>query len=192
MPHQTGSHSDSDLRHQDLLAVAARQREAATVVAPARLRRTLALLMAVVISGALSQAMAPVSSFAASHVNVFSADVPMATEDILTTRTHEYRPAGSVRRVAQLMVPAGAHWKTDVISGSVMLTVASGALHVAIGDGTARIVHPSGADMDDELAPGESVMLFARDRLVMRGGGFSSRGTSVRIRSSRRSSASVD
>ena len=97
MPHQTGSHSDSDLRHQDLLAVAARQREAATVVAPARLRRTLALLMAVVISGALSQATAPVSSFAASHVNVFSADIPMATEDILTTRTHEYRPAGSVR-----------------------------------------------------------------------------------------------
>ena len=25
--------------------------------------------------------------------------------------------------------------------------------------------------MDHELAPGESVMLFARDRLVMRGGG---------------------
>lgn len=171
MPHPTGSHRVRDLRRQDLVAIAAPQRQAATSVAPALPRRTLAVLMAMVTAVALSQATMPASSFAASHVNVFSADIPMATEVVLTTGTYEYPPAGSVRTVAQLTVPAGAHWKTDVSSGSVMLTVASGALQVAISDGTARIVHPSGADTLHELTPGESVMLFARDRLVMRGGG---------------------
>ena len=170
MPHSTGSNEVRDLRCQDQIVVTARQRLAA-VAARALLRRSPALLMAVVIAVALSQATVPVSSFAASHVNVFSADVPMATEDILTTRTHEYRPAGSVRTVAQLTVPAGAHWKTDVSSGSVMLTVASGALRVGLDDGVAWIVHPSGAGSLHELTPGASVMLFARDRLVMRGSG---------------------
>jgi hypothetical protein len=170
MPHPTGNPKARDPRRQDQFAVAALH-QAATVVAPALLRRTLALLMAMVITGALSQATVPVSSFAASHVNVFSADIPKATEDVLTTGAYDYRPAGSVRSVAQLTVPAGAHWKTDGSDGSVMLTMAAGALQVAISDGTARIVHPSGADTLHELAPGASVMLFARDRLVMRGSG---------------------
>ena len=125
MPHPTGSHRVRDLRRQDLFAVAALQRQAVTSVARALPRRSLALLMAIVITGALSQATAPVLSFAASHVNIFSADIPMATEEILTKGTHEYRPAGSVRTVAQLTVPAGAHWKTDGSDGSLMLTVAS-------------------------------------------------------------------
>jgi hypothetical protein len=127
--------------------------------------------MATVITVALSQATVPVSSFAASHVNVFSADIPRATEDVLTAGAYDYQPAGSVRTVAQLTVPAGAHWKTDVSSGSVMLTMASGALRVGLDDGIAWIVHPSGAGSLHELTPGASVMLFARDRLVMRGSG---------------------
>jgi hypothetical protein len=170
MPHPAATDRLDELRRQDLFAVAARLRPAAGLT-PALRRRTLALLMAVVITGALSQATAPVSSFAASHVNVFSAEIPRATEEILTTGTYDYRPAGSVRTVAQLTVPAGAHWKTDGSGGSVMLTVASGALQVAISEGTARIVDPSGADTLHELAPGESIVLFARYRLVMRGAG---------------------
>src|SRR4051794_27965016 len=109
MPHPTGSHKERDLRPRDLFAVASHHRQAATSAAPAMLRRTLAVLMAMVTVGALSQAPAPVSSFAASHVNVFSAEIPRATEEVLTTGTYDSRPAGSVRTVAQVMVPAGAH-----------------------------------------------------------------------------------
>src|SRR4051812_39023700 len=117
MPHPAATDRLDELRRQDLFAVAARLRPAAGLT-PALRRRTLALLMAMVITGALSQATAPVSSFAASHVTVFSAETPRATKKILTTGTYDYRPAGSVRTVAQLTVPAGAHWKTDGSGGS--------------------------------------------------------------------------
>jgi hypothetical protein len=122
-------------------------------------------------AGALAQAPPPASTFAASHGNVFAADIPLASEEVLATTPHSYRPAGSVRTVAQLTVPVGAHWVTDVGSGSLTLTVASGALRVALDGGTAWIAHPSGTDALHELTPGTSVVLVARDRLVMHGRG---------------------
>src|SRR3954465_16032485 len=99
MPHPTGSHKERDLRPRDLFAVASHHRPAATSAAPAMLRRTLAELVAMVTAGACSQAAAPGSSFAASHVYVFSTEAPRATEEVLTTGTYDYRPAGSVRTV---------------------------------------------------------------------------------------------
>lgn len=165
------SHMVRDLRREGLLAIATREHPITTHMTPALPRRTLAVLMALVTAVAVSQATGPTLSVAASHVNVFSTEVPMATEAVLTTSRHEYRPAGSVRTMAQLIVPPDAHWETQVSSGSLLLTVASGALQVAISEGTGWIVHPSGAETFHELTPGESVVLVARDRLVMRAGG---------------------
>jgi hypothetical protein len=109
--------------------------------------QVLTILIATAAAGALSQATLPVASFAASHGTVFAADGPEATEEILATTPHPYRPAGST-------------W-----------SVASGALQVAVSDGSARIVRPSGSTTLPELTPGESVTLFTRDRLVLRGRG---------------------
>ena len=116
--------------------------------------------------------MRPIPSCGASHGTVFGADIPEVTGEILATTSHPYRLAGSVRTVALLIVPAGAHWATDVGRGSLTLTVASGALRVALDDGAAWVEHSSGTDTLRELPPGTSVVLVARDRLVMRGHGW--------------------
>jgi hypothetical protein len=109
----------------------------------------------------------PASSLAAYVSPVVVTEIPTATEQNLTTGSLGYPPSGAIRTQAQLMVPASAQWETEVSHGSLVLTVASGALEVTIGEGTARTIHHAAPDSFDELTPGESVVLVARDRLVL-------------------------
>ena len=137
----------------------------------AHMAQIVTVLIATVAAVAVSPATLPAASLAASHGNFFLDDAPEATEVVLATAPHPFRPAESMRSLAQLTVPAGSHWETQVSGRALLLTVASGGVKVAISDGTARIVDRSGSDTLQELTPGESVVLFARDRLVMHGPG---------------------
>ena len=129
------------------------------------------VLMATAAAVALSQVTLPAVNSAASHGYGFLADVPEATEEVLVTAPHPFRPAESMRSVAQLTIPAGSLWETEVSGRALLFTMASGGVKVTVSDGAARIVDRSGSDTLQELTPGESVMLFGRDRLVMHGRG---------------------
>lgn len=138
--------------------------------------RICAVLVATAAAAALVHGATPAPGFAASHGNDFPAEIPWATEDVLSTGAHAYQPVGSVRTVAQLAVSVGAQWETNVGGGSLMLTVASGALRVEVRGGNAQVAHRSGFDTLHELTPGDltpggSVVLFPRDRLIVRGHG---------------------
>lgn len=129
----------------------------------------LAGLVAMITTTVLISGSVLASSFATSPDTVVATATPGATEEILATARLVYPPAGAVRTQAQLIVPADAHWETEVGQGSVLLTVASGALTVTIDAGTAHASHHATPASLHDLTPGESVVLSARDRLVLHG-----------------------
>jgi hypothetical protein len=119
---------------------------------------------------ALNSRVAP-SRSTPSAADVPLAEVPRVTDVLLTTTPLVYPPAGAVRTVRLVTLPAGAPWETEIRAGSLLLTVASGGVQITINEGTARIVSRSGTGPSQMVAPGVSVLLLPGDRLHMQGRG---------------------
>jgi hypothetical protein len=140
----------------------------------ARIAQILAVLIAGVTAG-FSADTAAVRFCHAESESGATLDFAIATEALLTTTALGFPPDRPVRITSRLTVPIRARWSTCLAEGSLVLTMASGALQVAVTDGVARVAPRLGFELGvlplRELVAGESMVLDPGNRLVMHGHG---------------------